>query len=97
MAKRLSRGQSKKAIEEEEIDNAESQEDAPKRKTTKKRKEEVKRVAKPEGGTRPLSVGGIIIRKAGGAADWEKDAPWHRKNPAHSRFADHGTDRRTKD
>jgi hypothetical protein len=100
MAKRKSRGQSEEEIE---VD-AESQEEPKKRKVAKKRKAPVekkeaapKRVAKPGVGERPLSVGGIIIRSASSKQDWEKDAPWHRKNPAHSRFADHGTDRRTKD
>jgi hypothetical protein len=99
----------KRPKKEEEIEDGEevqSEEDAPKRKARKVSKAKVKAKAKaPEkepkairrSDPRPLSVGGIIIRTKSEQAAWEKDAPWHRKSPAESRFRDYGTNRRAKD
>ena len=87
---------------EEEKENGEPEEKSQGKQAAKKRKAPVKAAAKEprairKTDERPLSVGGIIIRSRAEHAAWEKDAPWHRKNPSESRFRDHGTDRRTKD
>jgi hypothetical protein len=105
MAKR--RKTAKKEEEADDVKGLQSKEDAPKRKAKSKLPKKVngKKVAdeeedeKPVRKTdeRPLSVGGIIIRTQREQAAWEKEAPWHRKNPAESRFRDHGTTRRPKD
>jgi hypothetical protein len=95
MAKRLSRG--KKEETDEEDDNLEEEKPAKKAKAKKAAPKKKTVVAKPGTNARPMSVGGIINKGTNTPPDWDKDAPWHRKSNATSRFADHGTDRRPKD
>jgi hypothetical protein len=79
--------------EEGHEDPKKAKKKAPKRKSANREE----RVAKPETGARPLSVGGIIERKNAPKRDWEAEAPWNRKDERYSRFTPRATNRSAKD